>query len=395
MAVLQPIPSPTLIGHPFNPIGTGRALRVTLAALWAVGVRPRVRDIWEFQTPEPSQARDILPLRTSEFGAINIFHINGMEIQKTLERLGPLPSGHNIIQPFWELPRYPSDWTSDVELFDEIWAPSRFVFDAISAAVDRPVHHMSLPVEVDIDQFLSRRYFGISEASFAFLFMFDLKSYIARKNPQALIRCFRQLIATRPWSAITLVVKVQGIDAAEGDARAFVESLEDLGSRVVVIDRMMTDAEVAGLIACCDAFVSLHRSEGFGLSLAEAMYLGIPTIATAWSGNLDFMTSETAELIDYKLVPVPLDAYPHAEHQVWAEPDIDQATERMTAFVDDPAAARALGQRGSRHIRAHACYRAGGLRYLKRLGIISQERLECSTAVVSIDHAPRPHVRLR
>ena len=376
MMRLPPVPQPTLVGHPFSPVGTGRALRVTAAGLRAAGVRPNVRDVWQLHTPEPDQAREIVPLQTGQCGALNIFHINGMEIAATLDRLGGLPPGYNIIQPFWELPRYPAEWAADMAQFDEVWAASRFIAGAISAAVSRPVSHMPLGVEVDIGAWRSRRYFGIPEASFAFLLMFDLKSYVARKNPAAVIACFRRLVAARPRNAVALVVKMQGLAEAEADGREVLSSLAELGSRAVVIDRIMTDGDVAALIACCDATVSLHRSEGFGLSLAEAMHLGVPVIATAWSGNMDFTTADTAALVGYQLVPVPDGAYLHAEDQLWAEPNLDQAAAQMIAFVDDPAAARALGRRGSRHVRVHFCYRASGLRYLDRLRAIAQERPE-------------------
>ena len=133
----------------------------------------------------------------------------------------------------------------------------------------------------------------------------------------------------------------------------------------------MPEVKVHNLIRCCDAFVSLHRSEGYGLGLAEAMYLGLPVIGTGYSGNMDFMTQENSILIGYRLVPVPPDAYPHAEDQHWAEPDLDEATAHMIGLVDDPAVGRALGARGSRSVRIGFSYRAVGLRYAQRLARIA------------------------
>jgi glycosyltransferase involved in cell wall biosynthesis len=133
----------------------------------------------------------------------------------------------------------------------------------------------------------------------------------------------------------------------------------------------MPEARVHNLIRCCDAFVSLHRSEGFGLGLAEAMYLGLPVIGTGYSGNMDFMTPENSMLVGHRLVPVPPKGYHHAEDQHWAEPDLDAATAHMIGLVDDPAAGRALGARGSRSIRIGFSYRAIGLRYAQRLAEIA------------------------
>jgi glycosyltransferase involved in cell wall biosynthesis len=129
----------------------------------------------------------------------------------------------------------------------------------------------------------------------------------------------------------------------------------------------MQEVEVHNLIRCCDAFVSLHRSEGFGLGLAEAMYLGLPVIGTGYSGNMDFMTTENSMPIGYELVPVPLGAYPHAEGQHWAEPDLDEAESRMIGLLDNPESGRMLGSWASRSIRTGFSYRASGLRIVQRL----------------------------
>ena len=367
MAVRRTPERVTLVGHPFAPIGVGRGLRVTFAACRSVGIETAVRDVWNLLEPEPAQAASILPFITNSYGAINIFHLNGDEVEPALERIGPLPLGYNIIAPFWELPRYPATWARQLEQFDEVWAASDYIRQSIAAAVEGPVIHMPLPTEVSLDAFRSRRYFGIPETSYAFLFFFDCRSYIVRKNPQAVVECFRRLMTARPWARTCLVMKLHGIEVAPTEVKNLLSDMHDLHGRVVVIETTMREVEVHNLIRCCDAFVSLHRSEGYGFGLAEAMYLGLPVIGTGYSGNMDFMTRENAILVDYRLVPIQAQAYPHAEDQHWAEPDLDQATEYMIGLVDNPAAGRALGARGSRSIRIGLSYRAAGLRCARRL----------------------------
>jgi glycosyltransferase involved in cell wall biosynthesis len=129
----------------------------------------------------------------------------------------------------------------------------------------------------------------------------------------------------------------------------------------------MPEERVHNLIRCCDAFISLHRAEGFGFGLAEAMFLAKPAIGTGWSGNMDFMTAENAYPIPYKLAPVAEAAYPHWQDQQWAEPDLDAATAIMRRLVDDPDAGRTKGKTASREMRQDFSYRASGLRYRKRL----------------------------
>jgi glycosyltransferase involved in cell wall biosynthesis len=362
-----------LVGHPFNPIGTGRALRVAFASCRSIGIETTVRDVWEFQEPEAAQAASIMRYLTRGYGEINVFHLNGNEIEPALERIGPLPQGHNIVVPFWELPRYPSEWAQQLERFDEVWAASRFIRDSVKASVKLPVFHMPLATEITFIQYMGRRYFGIPECNYAFLVFFDCRSYIMRKNPQAAVDCFRRLLDARPWARASLVVKLHGAEAAPAELQVFLESLKELRGRVIVLNATMTEVEVHNLVRCCDAFVSLHRSEGYGLGLAEAMYLALPVIGTAYSGNMDFMTPENSFPISYELVPVPPGAYPHSEDQTWAEPDLDEAVARMIELVDDPTRGRAIGLEASRSMRRDFSNRAAGLRYARRLAELSRD----------------------
>jgi glycosyltransferase involved in cell wall biosynthesis len=163
------------------------------------------------------------------------------------------------------------------------------------------------------------------------------------------------------------VVKLNSSRARPEDRDGFVEFLRPFGDSVVLIDRTMDDAEVKALHLCADAFVSLHRAEGYGFGLAEAMHLGRPVVATGWSGNLDFMTDDTGFLIGHRLVPVPEGAYPHAAGQVWAEADVDEAAAAMVRLLEDPALGREVGARASRRIRTQFSHRAIGLRYAELL----------------------------
>ena len=173
-----------------------------------------------------------------------------------------------------------------------------------------------------------------------------------------------------------LLLKVSG---AEERSAAFAEfqraasaAVEEAAGRVVFLPGQMTDLEVKNLLWCCDCFVSLHRSEGFGRLLAEAMLLGKPVVATGWSGNVDFMTPETACLVPCRMVPVGPGEYPFGDGQSWAEPDVDAAVEHLLRLVDDREYARELGARARRHLRRRLSPRAVGLQYLDRLTAIGE-----------------------
>jgi glycosyltransferase involved in cell wall biosynthesis len=363
-----------LVGHPFAPIGMGEHVRCTFRALRAVGVRPGLVDVYGLNEPEPDASVELAPYLVPATRGINVFHINGDEVEQALATLAVRPGAagaYNIVYPAWELARYPAEWARQLERFDEVWAPSRFIQEAVRSAVDRPVVHMPLACEVILSYFVGRRWFGIPEGAYAFLFFFDLRSYAARKNPQAVIEAFRCLLRESPFADCALVLKVNGAEAQPAELERLRSSLAELRERVVLIDRTLTDNEVKNLVRCCDAFVSLHRSEGFGRGLCEAMALGKPVIGTAYSGNMDFMSADTALLVDYRLVPVAPGQYPHWENQVWAEPDVHAAARLMARLLRDPAAGRRLGQRARIELMRHFSYRAAGVRYVERLGEIA------------------------
>jgi glycosyltransferase involved in cell wall biosynthesis len=168
--------------------------------------------------------------------------------------------------------------------------------------------------------------------------------------------------------------------------------------RLIVIDDLFTDNEIKNLVRCCDSFVSLHRSEGFGRGMAEAMLLGKPVVATGYSGNLDFMNERNSCLVRYHLVDVPEGAYPQAQGQVWAEPDIDHAVFHMLKLVDDRDCGRALGEIASRHIRTHFSNRAIGLKYKRRVdGILSGRpettAIDCKALLSERARKPQPVMR--
>jgi glycosyltransferase involved in cell wall biosynthesis len=233
---------------------------------------------------------------------------------------------------------------------------------------------MPLAVELTMSALLGRRHFGIPENAFVCLFFFDFSSYSERKNPFAMLEAFEKLVALRPDAPLHAVVKYKGGDSANPGRRALEARLKALEGQAQAITRELSDNEIKNLVRCADAFVSLHRSEGFGRGPAEAMILGRAAVATNYSGNLDFMTPETSLLVDQTLIPVAAGAYLFGEDQVWADPSVDHAVSLILGLLDDPAEARALGERARRHIRTHFSARAVGLRYVARLEAIGAER---------------------
>lgn len=371
MTPLDNIPV-TFIGHPFAPIGMGEQLRSHVAAALRAHVVCGVLDIFRYaQRTDPAHFALLgdREIREPPRG-IRIFHINGDEVDRVQEafaaRGGDFASGYNIVVPAWELPFYPKQWAARLARFDEVWALSSFVQESLATAGVMS-HLVGQSVEPAAGPLLPRRYFGIRESAFVLLHFFDLTSYAARKNPFAVLELFGRLCRAEPFIDLRLVLKVKD---GERDAADWARELQ-ANPLVQVIDAPLDTLGVRSLVAACDCFVSLHRAEGFGRGLGEAMALGRLALGTGWSGNLDFMTEANALLVRQTQVRVPPDAYPHWHGQTWAEPDLDHAAALLGPVLRDPARGRALAERGQSEILRNHGHRAVGLRILDRLEAIA------------------------
>ena len=266
----------------------------------------------------------------------------------------------------WELAKLPARWQNSFAYYDEIWTSTRFAYEAIRANATKPVFLMPMPVRMpETDPALTRAHFALPEDRFLFYFGFDFRSFVARKNPEAAIAAFQSAFPPGD-DGVGLVIKTLG-GTDKPDAFAALNARVATDPRIVLRDQEYAGAEHATLVQRCDCYVSLHRSEGFGRGPAEAMLLGKPVIATAYSGNMDFMTPENALLVDYRLVPVRPGEYPGWEGQEWAEPDIEQAARHMQAVRSEPALAARLGAAATRDIAARYDPATIGQAYLARL----------------------------
>lgn len=359
----------SLVGHPYAPIGMGEHVRCTYRALRSVAMHPIVTDIYKLVPPDTDELKEFASVCTDKPSDINIFHINGNEVEQSLAHLGATNrwDGYNIIYPAWELSRYPKEWADQLDRFDEIWAPSRFIQGSLETACRKPVIHMPLACEVVMSSLMSRRYYGIPETDYTFLFFFDIRSYTSRKNPQAVIESFRRLLKARPFAKVRLVLKINGAEMSPNVLRQLHDELTGITSNVTILHRLMTDNEAKNLVRCCDCFVSLHRSEGFGRGISEAMALGKPVIATGYSGNMEFMNTDVSFPVAYDLIPLNIGEYPHWENQVWADPNMEAAANYMAKLIDEPELGWAIGKKAQMHMKNNYSYSAIGLNYRTRI----------------------------
>jgi glycosyltransferase involved in cell wall biosynthesis len=195
--------------------------------------------------------------------------------------------------------------------------------------------------------------------------MFDFDSVMERKNPMAAIEAFRRAFSNE--SSAALLIKTTG---AEGHPEEYAALLQAAAPNVHIVDRMLSRARTNGLIASCDAVVSLHRSEGFGLILAEAMLMGKVVVATGWSGNIDFMNSGNSCPVGFELIALAETHGPYQAGQQWAESDVDHAAHLMRRVFDDAAFRAQLGERARHTIATQFSPQAAGLRYRRRLSLL-------------------------
>ena len=271
---------------------------------------------------------------------------------------------YNIAYWAWELTEFPDQWVDACQYYDEIWCPSAFVRDAIAAKVPLPVQVMPHAIEFPIPVGDQREKFDLPTDRCTFLFLYDLNSYQERKNPHAVIEAYRRAFPDE--SNVQLVIKTQNPERNPKAYKQLKAALEGL-AHTTLIARTLSREDVHNLESACDVFVSLHRSEGFGLAVAEAMFVGKPVISTNWSATAEFVNEKNGFPVPYDLIELSETHGPYEKGQIWADPRIDDAANSMKTVAALPDLGRSLGDKGAKDIRAQFSPAVIGERYAKRL----------------------------
>jgi len=274
---------------------------------------------------------------------MNVICVNADQLPIFREDVGPtfFEQRYSVGVWFWEISRFPSVFRNAFGIVDEVWAASSFVRDTLAAVTSKPVHIVPLPLEMPSAEPISREQLGLPD-SFMFLFSFDFLSIFERKNPLGLVDAFTRAFADGEGPILVLKC-INGEHDLESLERLRLATAER--SDIYLLEEYLAPEKKNALMAGCDCYVSLHRSEGFGLTMAEAMAYGKPVIATNYSGNVDFMHEGNSHLVPYKLVPIPKGCDPYPAGAEWADPDIAAAAAALHRVFDDQAAARELGER--------------------------------------------------
>ena len=360
-----------VIGYLHTESGLGEAARATVRALQAAGM-PVAAVPLESDPGQRRGDRSCLDLPAGNPYWCNLIHLNPEPMPEVLGRLGEhryFPR-YNIGYWFWELEHFPPEWQGAFGYLDEVWVGSRFVQACVARAAPVPVTRVPLAVEVGEIGQAPEEVAAVPSGHFRFLFIFDYYSYAERKHPLGLLQAFQEAFA--PGEPAHLVLKATDSRRDPEYHRRLREAARP--GQVTIIDRYLDRPALNALLAGADCYVSLHRSEGFGLTLAEAMYLGKPAIATAYSGNLDFMRPDNSYLVPYRLVEIDRDHGPYRQGWQWAEPDLAAAGGLMRQVYEQRAAAAAVAAAGARTVREQLSPAAVGKLIRARLEQVQRER---------------------
>lgn len=334
-----------LAGYVASEKGVGEALRSQARNFEAVGI-PYVLNDFE-DSGSVNQDLTYTKFSADNPYAVNLVQVNADQVPFFHQVRGQeyFSGRYNIGYWNWELSVFPPEWVSSFDYFDEIWVASNFALDSVSRVSPIPVIRIpfSMPEDTAI-KFVDRSYFNLPRGKFVFLYIFDFHSFLVRKNPTGLIEAFKKAFTDSDEAVLLLKCS----HSSQADLKLLQDAIGD--GDVRIIDRVMSRDDIRGLLHLSDCYVSLHRSEGFGLTLAEAMSMGKPVIATGYSGNVDFMTAANSFPVKYSLTEIDSNYGPYKKGCIWAEPDTSHAADLMRFVFENQDKAREVGSRAQQDI---------------------------------------------
>ncbi|MEM1169646.1 MAG: glycosyltransferase [Cyanobacteria bacterium P01_H01_bin.35] len=337
-----------VVGAVTGEYGLGEATRGTLRSMNAANVPFAVKKVevgWHrhLDTTFADYVSDDTPY------SINLVHTNPDHTLYNSLGLEFFEGKYNIGYWSWELPELHESWGYAFDFFDEIWTLSNYSAEAICNVSPIPVVKV-MPSILMPEPSVDRDALGLPKDKFIYLFMFDFHSTLARKNPEATIEAFKKAFSKSNTDDVLLVIKFSNAKYFP-EGRKYLTSLMEGMPSIKFIDGHLKKEELHGLLNSCDCYVSLHRAEGFGLTMAETMFYGKPVITTGYSSNIEFMNVGNSFLVKYKLVKIVNDAGPYFRGSIWAEPDVDHAAYLMRYVFNNYDQAKKVGARAAKEVR--------------------------------------------
>jgi glycosyltransferase involved in cell wall biosynthesis len=346
------VPGVNVIGYLRSESGLGAAARGYIRALRTAGSPIALIDAGHL-TANRTEDPTIMEIDDEWHHGINLVVVNADEHFHVASELGEqnLRGRYNIGVWAWELPSFPKEWHNRFPWYDEIWVGTSFIAGALAKVSPIPVVVVPPVMSLDIrgSRKRGRARIKAKRGEFVFAFIFDFHSFGERKNPIAAVEAFKRAFA--PEDNARLVIKCVNGHVAEAELASLRERA--CGSRIEILNGYWPVQGVRDLMAATDAYVSLHRAEGTGLTLSDAMAHGKPVIATGWSGNTDFMNVTNSYPVDYELVKLERDVGPYLAGETWADPSVEHAAAMMRHVFDHPDEVATRARRARADIDAH------------------------------------------
>ncbi|WP_312513350.1 glycosyltransferase [Chryseobacterium culicis] len=354
-------------------IGFGEAIRGNIKALEAASI-PHVAINFNLDLKNRLNDNSIEKQLTEEpIYNINIIHLNPDTIPSFYQEKGAdfFKKKYNIGFWAWELSEFPDSYNDYFSLFDEIWVPSSFCQKIVAAKSPIPVINIPHIIDIKDKDIDKEKEFSFSKDKFTFLFMFDYNSHLERKNTIAVIDAFEKAFPND--ENVQLVIKTSIPTYFPQDKEAILNRIQDRDN-IIIIEEMLRREKLLALINQCDCYISLHRSEGFGLTIAEAMALGKPVIATGYSGNLEFMNVNNSYAVKYEMVELTKNVGQLQQGSSWAEPDVNHAAQLMNFVFSNNEEAQKIGAKAREDMHLFNAKNIGS-RMKKRLEYIQNHIL--------------------
>lgn len=356
-----------LIGYIHAESGVGEAARSSFRAIRAAEIPSGVIDYRVGNVSRMSESIEGKVSGESNYG-INLIHVNADQSKVVRDALGErcFAGKYNIGYWYWELPEFPAMFDFAFDQVDEIWVATEFILNAISAKTNKPVKLM--PPNVQVSEFaeFDPSEYEISQDDFVFFHMSDVLSMPERKNPEGVLKAFEKAFGSYPEKNVKLLLKISNLER-QPELESVIRDAANRDARIKVISGYLNRDKLNALMANINCYVSLHKAEGFGLPIAEAMNLGKVVIATMWSGNVDFMDQNNSLPIKYKLQKLEKTIGPYEKGQEWADPCLDDAAEKMYHLIEDTELQKAIGESAKITISERFSPESSGLAIKARL----------------------------
>lgn len=328
-----------VVGLFYNASGLGESARLCAQQLKDEGFKVRCTSIEDFLFKQKEIPWEFVnTAREDEIGC-RIIHLNPPMIPPYALRTGlqKFSSIYNIGYWAWELEKLPAEWIKSMRYINAIISPSNFTTATMRRHTDKPVMTVPHPVKIASAASNIREKIGLKPTDFLVSCVFSLQSSLERKNPKALIEAFLKAFGNS--SNVYLVFKISKI----GKGKEALSELARSHKNIFFIDDVWSRGDILGLIQTSNVYASLHRAEGFGLALAEAMLLGTPVMATNWSGNVDFCNDRNSFPVNYTMTSVKSrhTEFSKVKNAVWAEADEEQAAAILKSIYSNPTEALA------------------------------------------------------